>query len=96
MVTTIKPSTFRRSSERTGEADAQAAHEALRLAKLDASDPQGFDWEDNCRERCSLSFAVSGARSAGLVGPLEGDEKRELLFDAIEADDVDFYARYER
>lgn len=91
-----KPSTFRRSSERTEDGDAQAAREARRLRGLEAAGPRGFDWEDGCREREALSFAVSGARNGGLVEPLEGDEKRELLLDAIEADDVAFYAGHER
>lgn len=85
------PGTFKRSSENTGEAEAQAAHESRRLAKLEAAEPRGFDWEDGCRERERLSCGL-GARSSGLVTKPSFEE----LYDAIEADDVAFYARYER
>jgi hypothetical protein len=82
-----KPSGFKRTSENTGEAEAQAAHESRRLSKLGAAEPRGFDWEEDCRELDSLSFGVSGARSGGLVEPLDLSDKSERLVAEMLAED---------
>ncbi len=66
MYAPTRPSTFRRTSENTREVEAQAAHEARRLAKLQAAEPQGFDWEDDCLERERLACGL-GVRDSGLV-----------------------------
>lgn len=81
-----KPSTFRRSSERTEEGDAQAAHEARRLAKLEAAEPRGFDWEEDCRELERLSRGL-GARNSGLVFRPTFEE----LYGRMEAEDTSRY-----
>lgn len=88
-----KPSSFKRSSENTTEADAQAAHEARRLAKLEAAGGRGFDWEDDCAELASLSYGMGSGSAASM---LVGKPTFECLMDAIEADDAAFYDRYER
>lgn len=82
MATLTKPR-YRRTRERKviDPNEERVAREAREKEANDAA----FE-----RRACGL-----GERPTGLVSRLEGDEKRELLLDAIEADDVDFYARNE-
>ena len=89
MATTTKPTGFLRSSENTGEAEAQAAHEVRRLRKLEAAEPRGFDWEDDCAERASLSWGMgSGAAASVLVEPRDLSESWERRIDFMLAEDV--------
>lgn len=83
MYAPTKRSSFRRSSERTTEADRQAAHEVRRLAKLEASEPQSFAWEDDCLERERLACGL-GARNSGLVTKPTFEE----LYGFMEAEDL--------
>lgn len=87
MATVAKP---RARQYTLSHADAQARTAVKHIVQLEAEDPRGFDWEDGCRERERLECGL-GARSSGLVM----EPSFEELYDAIEADDRQFYAEHE-